>query len=159
NDEATLRKVVPTTLTTTFKQQSEQWLKELKARKRNPIKRSTESGFASHLRYINSVIGEWPLSEVNNRTMKGFIARMSAERRIDAKGKDHGPRFTPKTIENYFTVVKMVVASALNEDLEPIYRVTWNAQALDLPSIDDQLTPSFTGDEITTILEKAEGQH
>ena len=134
NSEATLRKAEAVNLGTTFTEQAEQWLEKLKVRKRKPIKPSTASAFASHLNYIKPAIGEMPLSEVNNRTMKEFISKMASE------VKDDRPRFSPKSIGNYLQVVKMVVASALNKDGEPIYPVNWNHEFMDLPPIDDQNT-------------------
>lgn len=153
NSEATFRKAESVNLGTTFKEQAEQWLKELKLRKRDPIKPSTASAFESHLNYIRPAIGEMPLSEVNNRTMKEFVSKMAAE-----VHKDGSPRFSPKSISNYIGVVKMVVASALNEDGDPIYPRKWNHEFMDLPTIDDQNTPSLTSEEIQTIIDQAEGQ-
>jgi integrase len=152
NSEVTFRQAEAVNLGTTFKEQAEQWLKELKLRKRDPIKPSTASAFASHLNYIKPAIGEMPLSEVNNRTMKDFISKMASE----VKGDQ--PRFSPKSIGNYLGVVKMVVASALNEDGEPIYPVKWNHEFMDLPTIDDQNTPNLASEEINTIIDQAEGQ-
>jgi integrase len=152
NSEATFRKVESVNLGTTFKEQAEKWLKALKLRKRDPIKPSTASAFESHLNYIKPEIGEMPLSEVNNRTMKEFISKMASEI------KDDRPRFSPKSIANYLGVVKMVVASALNEDGEPIYPVKWNHEFMDLPTIDHQNTPSLTSEEISVIIDQAHGE-
>jgi integrase len=65
-----------------------------------------------------------------------------------------------KSIVNYVQVIKMVVASELNDKGEEIFPVKWNDNFMDLPAVDssDQNTPTFTVGEIETILSKAEGQ-
>jgi integrase len=153
NSEATLREAEAVNLGTTFQQQSERWLKSVQTRKRNPIKPRTASTWASYLFYLNRQIGEMPLSSVNNLTVKdSVIAKMAAEL------KDGGPRFSPKSITNYVQIVKMVVASAVNEKGEEIYPVKWNHDFMDLPVIEGQNKPSFTAEEINTILSESEGQ-
>jgi integrase len=82
-----------------------------------------------------------------------LISKMKGERT-----KTGGPRFSPKSIENYLQVVKMVVASVLNEKDEPVYTVKWKHSVMDLPEVKEQDTPSFTAVEIETIISKAEGQ-
>src|SRR5438034_11542329 len=87
-----------------------------------------------------------PLSSVNNLTVKDcVIAKMAAEL------KDGAPRFSPKSITNYVQIVKMVVASAVDEKGEEIYPVKWKNDFMDLPVIEGQNKPSFTAEEITTI--------
>jgi hypothetical protein len=86
-------------------------------------------------KWINPNIGDLPLSEVNNRALKVLVAKMS----------DHG--LSPKTITgNYVPVVKMVVASAVDEQGEQIYPRKWNHDFIDLPvpQKDKQNTPSFS---------------
>jgi integrase len=151
NSEATFREAEAVNLGTTFKEQSEKWLHQVQTRKRNPIKLSTASGWQGYLRYINEQIGSVPLADVNNRSMKDFIAKMATEE------KNGEQRFSAKSIASYLGVVKMVVASALNEKDEPLYPIKWNHEVMDLPVIDDQNTPAFTAEEVATILDKAEG--
>ncbi len=154
NSEATLREAEAVNLGTTFQQQSERWLKSVQTRKRNPIKPRTALTWASYLSYLNRQIGEMPLSSVNNLTVKDcVIAKMAAEL------KDGAPRFSPKSITNYVQIVKMVVASAVDEKGEEIYPVKWKNDFMDLPVIEGQNKPSFTAEEITTILSEAEGQY
>ena len=49
-------------------------------------------------------MGDMPLSSAGNLAAKGLVARMVAENRA------------PKTIKNVIQIVKMVVASAINEE-------------------------------------------
>jgi integrase len=55
-------------------------------------------------------------------------------------------------------VVKVVVASILNDKDAPAYPVKWNNKVLDLPVVKEQDTPSFTAAEIETIISKGDGQ-
>ena len=73
-------------------------------RKRKPVKPHTVSSWKSHLKWINSRMGDMPLSNVNNLALKGLVSEMSEA------------GFSPKTIWNYLQVAKMVVASAIGDD-------------------------------------------
>jgi hypothetical protein len=77
--------------------------------------------------------------------VKELIAKMAPEIKKDK------PRFAAKTISNYVQVVKMVVASAVNDKGEAIYPVKWDHDFMDLPEIKDQRTPTFAAEEISTI--------
>ena len=83
----------------------------MQRRKRKPIAPATLELWKGCLeKWINPNIGDLPLSEVNNSALKVLVAKMS----------DGG--LSPKTItSNYFPVVKMVVASAVDEQGEQIY--------------------------------------
>jgi hypothetical protein len=110
----------------------------VQSRKRNPVKMRTAEAWKSHLKYINGKIGQMQLADVNNRTMRGFVAHMASE----TKGEE--PRFSAKSIANYLAVVKSVVASVVNDKGEPIYPVKWNHEFMDLPLVEKQNVPSFT---------------
>src|SRR5580693_8000768 len=92
-----------------------------------PIKPRTADAWATYLSYLNAQIGEIPLASVNNLAVKELIAKMASEVKTDK------PRFCAKTIGNYVQVVKMVVASAVNDKGEAIYPVKWNHDFMDLP--------------------------
>jgi integrase len=69
-----------------------------------------------------------------------------------AKMSDAG--LSPKTIsDNYVPVVKMVVASAVDEQGEQIYPRKWNHEFIDLPVVenDKQNTPSFSAEVMTRL--------
>ena len=93
HDEATVRAADAANLGTTFREQSVTWLKEVQARDYDPIKARTAATWKGHLKYLNEKIGDIPVTDINNRSMKTqLIAVMKAERRADG-----GPRFSPKT--------------------------------------------------------------
>ena len=77
---------------------------------------------------------------VNNSVLKTLVAKMS----------EGG--LSPKTIsDNFVPVVRMVVASAVDEQGEEIYPRKWNNEFIDLPVVekDKQNTPSFSADVMT----------
>ena len=153
NSVEAFREAEAVNLGTTFEKQAERWFKEVQTRKRRPIKPRTADAWETYLSYINSKIGAVPLSSVNNLMMKEFIAGMAGETK---KGK---VRFSAKSICNYVQVVKMVVASAVNEQGEQIYPVKWNHDFMDMPEVKDQRTPTFTAEEVDSIISSAEGQY
>ena len=153
NSEEVFREAEAANLGTTFKEQAERWFKAVQTRKRRPIKPRTADAWATYLSYIDAQIGEIPLTSVNNLAVKELIAKMASEVKKDK------PRFSAKTISNYVQVVKMVVASAVNDKGEEIYPVKWNHDFMDLPEVKDQRTPVFSAEEISTIISKAEGQY
>jgi hypothetical protein len=57
-------------------------------------------------------------------------------------------------VENYVQVVKMVVASAVNEQAEELYPRRWNAELIDMPVVNkqEQRRPGFIGDVVTAIV-------
>jgi len=129
----------------TFKQQSETWLKRVKTRKRRPIKPATASSWTRYQTWINTVLGEMPFASVNNLALKELVCKMS-----EAK-------FSPKTMHDYLQVVKMVVASAVNEQGEELHPRKWNHEFIDLPQVTNQRTPTFNAEDITKILAASTG--
>jgi hypothetical protein len=85
------------------------------------------------------------LADVNNRTMKEFVERISG--------------LSPATIRDYANIVKGVVASAINEDGEEVFPRTWNEEFIDAPIIRRQRQPSTTAEGMRGILEMAGGQY
>jgi integrase len=152
NSEEVFRAAEGSNLGISFKEQSAVWLESVQSRKRKPIKPRTAEAWTSHLKYINGKIGQMQLADVNNRTMRGFVAEMASETKLG------NPRFSAKSIENYLAVIKSVVASVLNDKGEPVYSVKWNHNFIDLPVVEDQNAPSFTAAEIETIISSANGQ-
>jgi len=119
----------------TFREQAMLWLEQVKTRKRKPVADSTIELWEGCLRnWLNPQIGDLPLSEVNNAALKSVVALMSKE------------ELTPKTINNYAQVVKMVVASAKNKEGEEIYPRKWNHEFMDMPVVEKakQNTPCFS---------------
>jgi integrase len=129
----------------TFQQQAEIWLRESQTRNRNPIEEATAAGYKSYLRnHLNPVLGEVPLSAVDNDAIKGVVKKL------------HDKKLAPKTIVEIVAVAKLVVAS-LKANGEEVYKRTWNHDYIDLPIVDpeDQNSEAFTPEAMTQILDAA----
>jgi hypothetical protein len=88
------------------------------------------------------IILEIPLSSINNPEVKQLVAKMVVA------------DLSAKSINNYVRVVKMVVASALNENGEELYPRKWNHEFLDLPEVKNQKRPAFTSEVINGIIHR-----
>jgi len=131
----------------TFRQQAEEFLEQSRTRKRKPISNNTYHTWRSCFdKWLLPNIGSMLLQDVNNKSVKQLVVKM-----VDAE-------LAPKSIENYVGLVKLVVASAIDENGEEIYPRKWNHDFIDLPEVDEQNTPTVTAEQLTQILTKAEGQ-
>jgi integrase len=81
-----------------------------------------------------------PLADVKNLALKNLGAKMV----------DGG--LGESAIRGYSNVVKMVVASAVNEEGEELYPRKWNHSFIDLPRISNPKQPSFKGEVVTRIV-------
>jgi len=135
-------KVVKQDTGTTFREQAECWLVRMRVRKRKPVAPSTIEEWERTLtNWLNPNIGDYPLSEVNNGVLKTLVAAMS-EGGLSAK-----------TINTYTGVVKMVVASAVDEEGEEIHPRKWNHEFIDMPVIEKtkQNAPCFSSSVMTAL--------
>ena len=131
----------------TFREQAKKWLQKAIARRRKPVKPATIRGWECYpSKHPNPLVGDLPLANVNNGTLKMLVTKLS----------DVG--LGPKTIRNVAQAMQSVVASCLNDDGEEIYPRKWNYEFADVPVIECQHTPMFTGEQITKLVAKAEGQ-
>ena len=152
NSAALCREARGAHLGTTFREQSQHWLKEVQMRKRRPVKPHTLCGWQSALRWINKHIGSMSLADVKNAAVKELASQMASEM------KGERPRFGANSIRNYVQVVKAVTASAIDKDGEQLHPVKWNTNFMDLPQIRNENTPAFTAQEVEDIIARAEGQ-
>lgn len=131
-----------------FKDQSEQFLKTAQTRKRNPIKASTVSKYKSSLTHILPLFGNRDLADINNNALKTLVSKLSTD------------GLSASTIVGVVTVVKLVVASAVNDQGEELYPRTWNHEFIDLPVIDPnaQKAPVAGGKAISKAISEALGQ-
>jgi integrase len=120
-----------------------------KRRKRKPIKSVTLVNWQSYLdNHILTVIGSQPIAEVNNASMKMLVEVLV------------GKRLAPQSIKNICLVVKLVKASAVNDNGDELYPMKWNADFIDAPVVDarNQRTPSLTGEQVTKLLAAIEAE-
>jgi integrase len=68
---------------------------------------------------------------------------------------------SPKSIVNHAQVVKLVVASAVNDDGDQLYPRKWNHDFIGLPIIrkEDQRRPSITESGLTNVLAATKGRY
>jgi len=128
---------------TTFRQQAERWIESVSIRRRRPAKPATVYGWQHCLdRWILPNLGNKLLSEVRNRALREFVEILSAA------------RLAPKTIVNVVTVVKFVVASAIDEEGDQIHPCIWNHEFIQLPLVtkEEQNRPTINAEEISELL-------
>lgn len=143
-------KVVSSNHGVTFRQQATRWLHKARTRKREPVAPSTAETWECALKnWINPNIGDTPLDAINNSIMRDLVAKM------DTGG------LSPKSIGNYAQIVKMVVASAVDEQGEELYPRKWNHEFIDMPVVNKkkQKTPSFTSEVVAGIIRVSQGMH
>jgi integrase len=133
-----------------FRQQAEQWIESLSTRRRRPLKPATVFGWQHCLdKWILPNLGNKLLSEVRNGVLRQFVEILSAA------------GLAPKTIVNVVTVVKLVVASAVNEEGDQIYPRAWNHEFIQLPLVvkEKQNRPTITQAEISAVLGNAKKRY
>jgi integrase len=129
-----------------FTQQAETFLTESQNRKRNPIKAATVAKYRSSLTHILPLFGNRDLSQINNNDLKVLVTKLSAD------------GLSASTITGVVAGVKLVVASALDEQGNELYPRTWNNDFIDLPVIQDQKAPVATAASVQKALDAAKGQ-
>jgi integrase len=142
---------------TTFREQADWWLKEIRARrilskkKRAPMRPATIAGYESAATWLNTVVGDKPLADVKNDAARELVTAM----------KTAMPPLADKTIVTYFQVVKAVVASAVNKEGEQLHLRNWNLHYIGLPVVNEkkQRKPAFTAREVEQVLSRAKGRY
>jgi len=141
------QRFIEVTSTITFKKQGECWLKSLSTRKRNPLEQTTIDNRRYALdKWIYPFMGDKLLADVNNRALKELVEQMSE-------------KLSPASTRDYSSIVKAVVASAIDENGEEVFPRKWNDEYIDAPMVKDQNQPSSTGEGITKIVKEATGQY
>ena len=127
----------------TFRQQADWWIISLPTRKRRPVKSATISGWRDALNaWLLPHLGGKLLAEVSNKTVRELVEKMSTA------------ELSAKTIVNYVLVVKLVLASAVDEEGEQIYPRKWNHDFIQLPVVrkDKQRRPTVTEADLAKML-------
>jgi integrase len=133
----------------TFREQSEIWLHQLQDRKRKPIGQSYAETIKGALdKWILPEIGNLPLANVDNLSVKPLIEKMSAA------------GLSPRTVNKYVEHVKQVVESLKSPNGEPIHNRKWNAEVMDLPVIEhaEQKRPSLKANAISELIKASSGE-
>lgn len=129
----------------TFREQAKLYLEEATTRNRKPIQDATSIQGALR-KWINPVIGDLPLSKVDNLSLKPLVKKM-------VEGG-----LSPRTCEKYALYCKQVVASKKAPNGEPLYPRVWNASVLDLPVVvySKQKRPALKVEDVNALIANAE---
>lgn len=107
----------------TLTEQAERFIRQIANRKRAPARKATLRTFQNRL---NSVIlprlGEMDLKDIENGIVRRFVADISRE-------------LAPTTVTATLSLLKAVIASAVDENGNRTYNRTWNADFIDAPLI------------------------
>jgi integrase len=134
-------KVVRSNHGITFREQAEIWLEQMKTRKRKPVAPSTLENWERCLRlWLNPNIGDMPLDSIGDLALRNLGTTM-------VKGG-----LGASAIRSYTNTVKMVVASAVNEEGDVLYPRKWNHDFIDLPEDKKPKRPAVTADVVTAIV-------
>jgi integrase len=134
---------------TTFRAQSMLWMSKCRSRKRKPIKNATLVNWQSYLdNHILPVIGNQPIAEVNNVSMRKLVEVLV------------GKGLSAPSIKHICLPVKKVKASVVDANGDELYPIKWNKEYIDAPVIDPrkQNTPSLIAEEVTKIIAALEGE-
>jgi integrase len=135
--------------TQTFREAASIWIRDCETRKWKPVKPSVLRNWKSILaNHVLPVLGDTPLCDVRNQAMRRLVERLS------------GKGLSPATIKNITLVVKLTVASAVDEDGNALYAVKWNSRFIDAPCVDPtkQHRPVFTAEQVGRIVNAATGR-
>jgi hypothetical protein len=97
-------------------------------------------------KWVLPFLGDRTLGEINNRALKELVEKMSQD-------------LAASSIRDYANIVKAVVASAIDDNGEPLFPRNWNDDFIDAPLVANQHQPSTTSESMTKILEKSAGQY
>jgi integrase len=115
---------------------------------RNPIKPATARSYSCYLnKWLIPALGDVPVAEVTNKKVK------------DLNHSLHAADLSPKTKLEILNLVKLVVASLVDDDGEPLFPRKWNHAFLDVKPVRMQAAKAFTAEQIERVLEMAEGRY
>jgi integrase len=125
-------------------------MESLSTRRRRPLKPATVYGWQHCLDpWILPNFGNKQVSEVGNGALRQFVEILTAA------------GLAPKTIVNVVTVVKFVVASAVDEEGDQIHPRVWNYEFIQLPLVikENQSRPTIHRVEIPELLNSLKSRY
>jgi integrase len=150
---------------TIFRAQAAWWLSELvsgrlksrhKSKRGRQVRPTTIDAYATAVAYLDEKIGDQVLAGFDNAEMKELIFTMEQE-----TSENGTPRFTPKTIVNYYLIAAAVFASAKDRKGKALFPRQWDRDYIGLPVVNrkNQNAPTVEAREIETILALAKRQY
>ncbi len=131
---------------TAFRAQAKTYLQWVQTRDREPIKDASSIEAALN-KWILPAIGDLPLADVHNITVKPLVDRMKKA-------------LAARTVNKYVEYIGQIVASLKNGRTgEPIHRRTWDRSVMDLPVVNPkrQRRPALRLDAINTLVSGSTG--
>ncbi len=131
---------------TTFRDQAKAYVHWVQTRDREPIKDASSIEAALN-RWILPAIGDLPLADVHNITVKPLVDKMKKS-------------LSARTVNKYVEYIGQIVASLRDGRTgEPIHPRKWDRSVMDLPvvSAKKQRRPALKSGAINTLLSSAEG--
>jgi len=132
---------------TTFREQAEWFFEHAGQRMRKPVKPKTlETWRYAANKWLYPTLSDLPLGTVTNATVKPLVAKMQQA------------GLGAKSIHSYIGLVKLIVASKVDENGEQMFPRKWNHEFLDMPIIAGQRRPTFTAELVSEIIQTATGR-
>jgi integrase len=134
--------------TVTFKEQAAWFISESVNRNDDPIKPATVASWQNCLdTWLNPNLGDLPLSQIKTATVKALVTKMQRE------------GLSAKTISTYVGLIKLIVASLVDENEEVVFVRKWTRKQLGMPKVKkrEQRRPCFTSETMSVIVERAKG--
>jgi integrase len=128
---------------TTLRTQAERWIASLPTRRRKPVKPATIHGWRHALnKWILPTLGDRLLSDVSNGALRELVEKMSQG------------GLAAQSIISHSSVVKMVVASAVNDNGDQLYPRQWNHDFIGIPILDQtkQRRPTIAASQVERLI-------
>jgi integrase len=127
----------------TFAQQAEKFLQDGAIRKRNPLRQSTLRTYRAQIEtHLIPKIGKLKLQDVGNKVVSRVVTDMASE------GLSAG------TIQLNVVIIKKIRRSAVNEDGDSLFPISWNSDVIDAPEISPK-QPTICLETLETALQRA----
>ncbi|MGB6076367.1 MAG: tyrosine-type recombinase/integrase [Candidatus Acidiferrales bacterium] len=131
----------------TFKERAKAWLREVQRRRYDKYKTGTLPTIEGALRkHLYHVIGDIPLAQVNNKSCKPLVEAM------------FNAGLSICSVNNYMRLVLQLVHSVKDPETgEPVHRLKWNREYLELPKIvkDEQHVPAVTAEQVDKLVSES----
>jgi hypothetical protein len=146
DSEETLAKSIASIDGTSFRNQATAWIARMKKRSTAPSTIQTWESCIDN--WLNPNIGDLPLASIKKTAVQELIDKMVAG------------GLAPKSIANYFQVVKMVIASATNEDGEELHPRSWAKMQLVIPKVikKKQHRPAVDEQTVNGLIKNSHGE-
>jgi integrase len=118
------------------------WMDELKTRAYDKPSPATLATFTSRAKTVLSLAGNIPLATFGNAAMKKFVQDCAHF------------NWSPSTLSDHVLLVKLILASAVNEEGDCLHPRTWNRRFVNAPAVETakQKRFVFTRDQIEALL-------